>query len=405
MRGPIRRLSAAQLATAPDGSRVEVSGRILVTTGMTARLADAFGTCSVALAVPAPLKAFRSLILEGDVVQGALRDGRVVQRFEPTRHVTDASGEHLRLLYRGVGRNLAERARALCAIRAFFEARDFLEVETPAVVPSPGLDVHLEALVVEGARFEAPGTGYLMTSPEYQMKRLLVGGMPRIFQVARCHRRGELGRHHNPEFTMLEWYRAFSGVEEVMADTEALVREVGQVLGSSLCLDPPYARLSVAEAFGQFAGIAPDDCLALARRDPDAFYRVLVEVVEPAVATMGVPVFLVDYPTPFASLARQKPGDDRVAERFELYVGGVELCNGFGGAHGPHEQRARLLRDQHMRAEQGKPVYPIDERFLAALAEGMPPSSGNALGVDRLIAICLGTEDIADVQAFPADRL
>jgi lysyl-tRNA synthetase class 2 len=170
-------------------------------------------------------------------------------------------------------------------------------------------------------------------------------------------------------------------------------------------LDPPFARLSVVEAFSRFADIGPDECLALAGDEPEAFYRILVESVEPAVAKTDAPIFLVDYPAPLASLARTKPEDPRVAERFELYVGGVELCNGFGELTDPVEQRARLVHDQQMRGEQGKPVYPIDERFLAAIEEGMPPSSGNALGLDRLIAVCLGADTIGDVQAFPADRL
>jgi lysyl-tRNA synthetase class 2 len=251
----------------------------------------------------------------------------------------------------------------------------------------------------------------LITSPEYQMKRLLVAGVPRQFQIAHVFRRGETGARHNPEFTMLEWYRAFSGVEQVMRDTEELVTELvaafhgdGTLAGehAPITVAPPFPRITVAEAFARYAGMAEDDVLRLARDDEDAFFRALVERVEPELATATTPVFLVDYPIEHASLARAKPGDPRVCERFELYLGGLELCNGFGELTDPGEQRQRLLRDQRARAAAGKPVYPIDERFLAALAEGMPPSAGNALGIDRIVALCLGEREIARVMPFPA---
>jgi lysyl-tRNA synthetase class 2 len=161
----------------------------------------------------------------------------------------------------------------------------------------------------------------------------------------------------------------------------------------------------VAQAFQRYAGVDPEEAIGLASTDEERFFRLLVDAVEPALEREPRPIFLVDYPAPFASLARLKPGDPRVAERFELYVAGIELCNGFGELTDPGEQRARLLHDQAERARMGKQVYPIDERFLAALAEGMPPSAGNALGVDRLIAVCLGTEQIGVVQSFPVDWL
>jgi lysyl-tRNA synthetase class 2 len=246
------------------------------------------------------------------------------------------------------------------------------------------------------------------------MKRLLAGGVPRCFQVCHCFREGEVGRRHNPEFTMVEWYRAFASVEAVIADTEALVRHVAQALGAgeTLAIDgarvdlaAPFERISVADAFARWAGVGPDEAIALSASDEDGFFRLLVEAVEPALASLPHPVFLVDYPAPFASLARLSARDPRVAERFELYVAGVELCNGFGELTDPGEQRARLVRDQEARRRAGKPVYPIDERFLEALEEGMPPAAGNALGLDRLVAACLGTDRIAAVTAFPAEWL
>jgi elongation factor P--(R)-beta-lysine ligase len=163
----------------------------------------------------------------------------------------------------------------------------------------------------------------------------------------------------------------------------------------------PFERLSVAAAFERYAGIDEARALAMAKDDEDRFFRLLVERVEPKIARSARPVFLVGYPATQASLARISPADPRVCERFELYVGGVELCNGFGELTDPDEQRRRLERDRAERARLGKPVYPIDERFLAALSEGMPRSAGNALGVDRLLALCLGERTIGDVMGFP----
>jgi lysyl-tRNA synthetase class 2 len=300
---------------------------------------------------------------------------------------------------------LRERARIVRTVRAFFEARDFLEVETPLVVPSPGLDVHLAALEVT----TAAGARYLTTSPEYQMKRLLAGGLERIHQIAKCFRSDEIGELHQPEFTMLEWYRAFADVESVMRDTEQLVAEVATLLSGEPVLHtrrgaidvaPPWPRISVREAVGRFG----KQELAPLLEDEERFYRVMVEQVEPALADFGA-LFLTDYPTQMASLARKKPGDPSVAERFEAYVAGIELCNGFGELTDPHEQRTRLLADQAERARRGLPVYPLDERFLRALEEGMPPSAGNALGLDRLVMLALGAEHIEQVLAIPASRL
>ena len=301
-------------------------------------------------------------------------------------------------------KRLRERAEAIGRVRRFFDARGFVEVETPALVPSPGLDLHLDAFEVAGGDRGAPR--WLITSPEYQMKRLLAEGWARIYQVARCFRRGEFGARHNPEFTMLEWYRANAGVESVMRDTEQLVAAVtgGLVrLGDrAVDLRPPFERLTVADAFARFAGWSVEETLEAASRDEDRFFRTLVEGVEPALERFDRGVFLVDYPASQAALARKKPDDPRFAERFELYVAGLELCNGFGELVDPLEQRARLEHDREARRERGLPLYPLDERFLDALSR-VPPSAGNALGLDRLVALSCGTANIADVLAFAAD--
>ncbi|RYE81962.1 MAG: EF-P lysine aminoacylase GenX, partial [Myxococcales bacterium] len=170
-------------------------------------------------------------------------------------------------------------------------------------------------------------------------------------------------------------------------------------------LGAPFVRVTVADAFAAHAGVGPDELVRLAAHDEDTYFGHLVERIEPALAALDRPVFLTDYPASQASLARRSPADPRFAERFELYVAGVELCNGFGELTDPAEQRARFEADQAERQRRGLPVYPIDERFVQALVEGMPPSGGNALGVDRLVALVTGAASIGQVQAFPADEL
>jgi len=299
---------------------------------------------------------------------------------------------------------LRERANVISLVREFFAQRDFLEVETPLLVPSPGLDLHLEAFEV-GTRSAAR---YLITSPEYQMKRLLADGYARIFQIAKCFRKGELGDRHNPEFTMLEWYRANAGIDDVMRDTEDLVAMVtgGRVTLGERTIDTrtPVERWTVCEAFERFAGIGEDETLELAKDDEDRYFELMVDAVEPGLAALEHAVFLVDYPASQASLARKRPDDPRVAERFELYVAGVELCNGFGELTDVAEQRARLERDREERSTRGLPVYPIDEKFVDAVVH-VPPSGGNALGLDRLVALVCGGTEIRRVMAFTIEEL
>ena len=406
----------AEIATAPKPLRV--GGRVVHVDGAHLTVADAFGAVRVELDGPPPPVALGDLV----VALGTLRPGRLVratlvERATPAAPATPPASpdppdtpppgtDTGRILERGVGRSLAARAALFRTIRAFFDARHFLEVDTPALVPSPGLDVHLDA-------FEVPGAGYLSTSPEYQMKRLLVGGVPRCFQLARCFRRGEEGSRHNREFVMLEWYRAFADMDDVVRDTEELVRTVAQeisggteieVAGAAIDLGAPFERTTVARAFERYAGIDEARALRLAEEDEDRFFRLLVERVEPKIARSPRPVFVTGYPASQASLARLSPSDPRVCERFELYVGGVELCNGFGELTDPAEQRARFERDRAERARLGKPVYPIDERFLAALG-AMPEAAGNAIGFDRLVALTCGTRAIGDVMAFPRSSL
>jgi lysyl-tRNA synthetase class 2 len=303
-----------------------------------------------------------------------------------------------------VAARLHRRGQAQWIAREYFAEQRFLEVETPMRVPAPGVDWHLDATAAEG--------GFLITSPELAMKRLLVGGLPRVYQFARVSRRGEKGCLHEPEFSLLEWYRAFDTVEAVMVDTEQLVARVAGELSGGVLRGPggkqahatlPFDRISVREAFARYAGV--EDMVELAQRDETRFFELLTERVEPALAEYERPVFLYEYPISQASLARPSPEDPNVAERFELYCAGVELCNGFGELTDAAEQRRRFEAEAARRAAEGRIVYPLDERFLDALCEGMPPAGGNALGFDRLLLLVTGANTLADVIAFASDRL
>jgi len=288
------------------------------------------------------------------------------------------------------------RAKAMEAIRQFFSERDFLEVETPAIVPSPGLDVHLSAFEVRDP--EGTPVGWLATSPEYQMKRLLSAGAERIFQLCRSYRAEEHGRHHEREFTMLEWYRAYGTSDDVIRDTEFLVAHIADVLASADAgsLSSPWDRITVNEAFDEHAGEIIDPA------DEARFFQTWAETVQPQLGKEQ-PVVVTEWPASMASLA--KLNDNGSADRFEAFFRGIELCNGFGELTDAAEQRKRFERDRAHRGDAGLPVYPIDERFIEALELGMPASGGNALGVDRLLMLLTGASSIQSVMPFPAEEL
>ncbi len=323
------------------------------------------------------------------------------------------------------------RARLAAETRRALGALGYEEVETPTLVPAPGMEPHLSPFE---APFRPEGGGeprplWLITSPEYAMKRLLADGFERVFQLSRVFRNGELSATHNPEFTMLEFYRAGTDYQGIMADLERLVEAAARALrtggapavergGRHLTLAAPFERLTVQEAFQRHAAIdlaacqGDGDRLRAAARaaghdagpagEPfdDAFFRIMLAAVEPR---LGVerPTFLIDWPASMAALSRLKAGDPRWAERFELYAGGLELANGFSELNDPVEQRARLVEEQALRRRLGRPALPLDEPFLAALGR-MPAAGGVAVGFDRLLMLLTGAASIAEVLLFPA---
>ena len=394
--------------SAGEASRLGYRGRILAVDGAVAILRGERGDARVD-AQPG----WRP----GDLVDGSA----VVRRFDGGDAYPGPATEVARLPRPRLAA-LQARAVALQALRRFFAARDFLEVETPLLVPSPGLEIHLDAV--------AAGDGYLITSPEYQMKRLLAAGFERIYQVCKCFRAGERGPHHASEFTMVEWYRGFAELDAIVDDTEQLVADVvtavagapsARVDGRSIDVTPPWPRMTVRDAMQTWAGVrvAGDEPAAALVAEvraagidvadgtawDDAFFAAFLARVEPRLAALDRPIVLEDWPAPLAALARRRPDDPRTALRFEAYIGGIELANAFGELTDPVEQRARFEDDQATRRGRGRAVYPIDDRLIAALAEGLPPSAGIALGFDRLVMLATGAPVIDNVLTFTADEL
>ena len=396
-------LSPSDLGRFAPGSRVRVAGRIAAVHMDGYELGDAFARVRVLSSAQLRLSPGDLVILEG-VYDGRTLNDALLQERTPCPEPR-GDGDLARFAWQGVGRNLQARARALAAVREYFAREHFLEVETPLRVPAPGVDLHLDAIPAHG--------GFLITSPELHMKRLLAAGFPRVFQLARASRLDELGQLHEPEFAMLEWYRAFAGLPQVLGDTEQLLRVVAERVsgeprlfgsdGQRYELALPFQRITVREAFQEHAGIA--DAVDLAHTDEARYFELLVGLVEPGLAREPAPLFLWKYPANQAALARLSADDPSVAERFELYVGGVELCNGFDELTDPTEQRSRFEQDRARRAVEGRPIYPLDERFLGGLVSGMPRAGGNALGFDRLLMLATGAHELADVIAFPTRAL
>jgi lysyl-tRNA synthetase class 2 len=307
---------------------------------------------------------------------------------------------------------LQRRADLLARARSFFSERNVLEVETPILSAAGVTDPQIESLTtrVRGR----PGSLYLGTSPEFAMKRLVAAGSGDIYQICKVFRDGEIGRWHNPEFTMLEWYRVGFDDAALMAEVEALVRAL---LGPTRRL-AAAERLTYAAALERHAGVdahtASEAELAAAAvahgivcdaaLDRDARLDLLMGLVVGPHLGRACPTFLCDYPASQAALARLKPGQPRVAARFEFYLDGIELANGFHELGISAEQRARFLQDLSVRRDRGQPEPPIDEHLLSALSAGLPDCAGVALGVDRLAAVAIGAASLAEVIAFPIDK-
>lgn len=309
---------------------------------------------------------------------------------------------------------LRRRAELLARIRGFFAERGVLEVDTPTLAAAGVTDVHLENFVT---RFTGPGMAegmdlYLQTSPEFHMKRLLAAGSGPIYQICKAYRNEESGRLHNPEFTMLEWYRPGFDHHRLMDEMAELLQAVlgcgepermsyGAAFEQALGVCPLSATLAELRIAGQ--GLGADELLAL-EDDRDTLLQLLFALgVEPVIGQQ-VPCLVYDFPASQAALARISPADARVAERFEVYFKGIELANGFHELSDAVEQRARFEQDNQQRLARGLTAKPVDAYLLAALQAGLPDCAGVALGVDRLIMLALGAERLEQVIAFPVTR-
>lgn len=330
---------------------------------------------------------------------------------------------------------LRRRAELLTFVRRFFDDAGYWEVETPLLSGDVLVDAHLDPFVTEDADGR---TLYLQTSPEFGMKRLLAAGAEAIYQLTRAFRRGERGRLHNPEFTMLEWYRTGDTHREQMDFTERLVRavfrrfapddsETAETRGSppaglrGPACDVPFERMSYEQAFRRFlgTGVLTRTCEELQRlaesrglraserfgsADRDVWLNLLLtEFVEPHLGRQR-PTFVFDYPASQAALAKVRPDDPPVAERFELYVRGVEICNGYHELTDADELRRRGEEQSSVRLREGLRPLPLQSRLLQAMQAGLPACSGVALGIDRLAATAFGVAELSLVQAFPIDR-
>lgn len=310
---------------------------------------------------------------------------------------------------------LQQRAKLLAKIRQFFAFRNVMEVETPAMSQTTVTDIHLHAFCTS---FVGPGFAnglplYLVTSPEFHMKRLLASGSGAIFQINKAFRNEEAGRHHNPEFTMLEWYRPDF-------DHHALMDEMDDLLQSILNVGAAK-RMTYQEVFIEILGVCPLESsmdalksaalplglsdIANPEQDRDTLLQLLFSAaIEPKIAQQALPSFIYNFPVSQAALARVCVEDSRVAARFEVYFKGVELANGFYELDDATEQLARFEGDNRKREKMGRQPQPIDHHLIEAIRHGLPDCAGVALGIDRLIMLALGKSTIDQVIAFPVER-
>jgi len=288
---------------------------------------------------------------------------------------------------------LKARHGIIQAIRAFFDERCYIEVETPLRVKCPCIDPYIDA-------FETGSGYYLSTSPEFHMKRLLALDLPRMYQITRAFRAEEEGRHHNPEFTLLEWYRKGADYIDVMAEAESLI---AFILKKTKCSHEawtfPFPRIKVSDLYNQIAGWDP-----CRQWDEDRYFRDWAEKIETHLYHFQA-IFLIDFPAPLASLAKIKQDNSNECERFELFLHGLETGNAFSELIDYDEHVKRFKAAGEKRTVLHKTVYPSDISFLSAIKQGIPKCGGIAIGVDRLVMAILGYRTIDMVQAFPAGRL
>ena len=310
--------------------------------------------------------------------------------------------------------NLRQRAELLRSIREFFYQRNVLEVDTPLLSHGTVTDVHLAAFSSAFSHSESgkPETLYLQTSPEYAMKRLLCAGSDSVYQICKAFRHEGAGRFHNPEFTMLEWYRTGFDHHQLMAEMDELLQAVldtasaekisyQDVFLRQLSLDPLTASVNELQQKAIECGLDMNGGLP---DDVDTLLQLLFSLyIEPVIGA-EVPCFVFGFPASQAALAKVNEQDPRTADRFEVYFKGVELANGFYELANAGEQRQRFGNDNAQRRSLGLPELPVDEFFLAALEAGLPDCAGVALGIDRLLMLKLGVSHIQDVIAFPVSR-
>ncbi len=294
---------------------------------------------------------------------------------------------------------LYKRAEITGSIRKFFNERGYLEVETPFLIPAPAPEANIDAI--------KSSAGFLHTSPELCMKRLLASGYSRIFQICKCFRDSERGNLHLPEFTMLEWYRQGADYYSLMDECRDMVKHIAyetgpgerfRYQGKDIDLSGDWQKITVKEAFSNYTSSTPEEAV-----ESETFDEIMVEEIEPEL-DKGRPVFLYDYPVSLAALSRVKESNPEVAERFELYIGGLELANAFSELTDPVEQRERFMKEAEKRKRSGRTGYPLPEKFIDDL-EHMTASAGIAFGVDRLVMLLTDSASIDEVVTFTPEKL
>jgi lysyl-tRNA synthetase class 2 len=327
------------------------------------------------------------------------------------------------------------REKVINSVRSFFSDRLFHEVQTPILVPTPSCEANLEVFQTELKTFSGlKRKAFLIMSPEYSIKKLLSAGIGNCFEITRCFRNDEeISSSHNPEFTMLEWYRINASYLEIMEDFERLFVKIVKDLNPKTDLAKwvyqnrtydislPWIRITVSEAFEKFAGVDTEKLLSskklikiakergyqVGKRTTweEIFYQILFNEVEPSLKSTNKPYFLYDYPASQASLSKRKASDPRFAERFEVFLAGIELGNCFSELTDAKEQKARFIKDLKVRREMGKSKIAIDNELIKALSRGMPEVAGIAVGVDRLIMLTGDFPNISDTLFFPAKEI